>query len=235
MDRDQVNCLHYLYQGDPSKRLTPEVLFGLDSKPSLVWCSSDTVAPLTNSGILQEDGGAVSLPDWCLSFIDQVEDQLRRLPQPDYAFGYPFSAPIRKQGQPRPAFLAISYAPKFDPIKTCILEAARRSNFTCEVTGDLTGPGNIMDQVWQGIRSSDVVVADVTDSNANVMIEVGMAAALGKEVIVLGEEAMLPFDIRQWRKITYDRQQLPALQQSLMSAFGSVSARYPYEGREPRF
>jgi nucleoside 2-deoxyribosyltransferase len=92
-----------------------------------------------------------------------------------------------------------------------------------------------MDQVWRGIRSADVVIADVTGSNANVMIEVGMAAALGKEVIVLGEEATLPFDIRQWRKITYDRRQLQALQHSLLTAFGSVSARYPYEGEEPRF
>jgi nucleoside 2-deoxyribosyltransferase len=177
----------------------------------------------------------VSLPNWCVNFIDQVEDQLRHLPQPDCAFGYPFSAPIRKQGEPRPAFLAISYAPKFDPIKACVLQAARESNFCCEVTGDLAAPGTIMDQVWQGIRCADVVVADVTESNANVMIEIGMAAALGKEVIVIGENATLPFDIRHWRKITYDRRQLPTLQHSLLTAFGSVSARYPYEGKEPRF
>jgi hypothetical protein len=187
------------------------VLFGLSGKPPLVWCRTDTVAPLTTGGILQDDNQTVSLPDWCVSFIDQVEGQLRHLPQPDYAFGYPFSAPIRKQGEPRPAFLAISYAPEFDPIKTCVLDAARGSNFHCEVTGDLNSPGNIMDQVWRGIRSADVVIADVTGSHANVMIEVGMAAALGKEVIVLGEEATLPFDIRQWRKITYDRRQLQAL------------------------
>jgi hypothetical protein len=68
-------------------------------------------------------GDPLTAPNWCLSFIDQVEKQLRSLPQPDFVFGYPFSASIRKPGQPRPAFLAISYAPQFDEVKGVIVEA----------------------------------------------------------------------------------------------------------------
>src|SRR4051812_40562992 len=114
MDRDQVNCIHYLYQGDPDRRLTRKQLYGTAGDPPLVWCGADTVAPLVSNGILQEKGGAVTMPAWCLTFVDQVENQLRTLPQPDFAFGYPFSAQIRKPGVPRPAFLAISYAQAFE-------------------------------------------------------------------------------------------------------------------------
>ncbi len=81
-----------------------------------------------------------------------------------------------------------------------------------------------MDQVWQGIRGADVVVADVTGSNPNVMIEVGMAAALGKEVIVISQSDMLPFDIRHWRRITYAPADLPRLEEELVRTFGAVSA-----------
>ena len=131
MDRDQVNCLHDLYQGDPARRLTYQMLSGT---PRLVWCGNDTIAPLVNSQILSRDGDAVMTPDWCVSFIDEVENQHRSLPQPDFVFGYPFSAPIRKPGQRRPAFVAISYAPHFGDVKDVILEAGAAANFNCEVT-----------------------------------------------------------------------------------------------------
>jgi hypothetical protein len=170
-----------------------------------------------------------------LSFIDQVENQLRSLPQPDFVFGYPFSAPIRQPGQPRPAFVAISYAPQFADIKAAIVAAGAAANFTCEVTGDLNTPGDIMNQVWQGIRGADVVVAEITGSNPNVMIEVGMAAALGKEVIVVSQSDSLPFDIKHWRRITYDAADPGSLRAKLEQAFAGVTARYPFEGPEPRF
>ena len=116
-----------------------------------------------------------------------------------------------------------------------MLQAAATASFRCEVTGDLASPGTIMDQVWQGIRGADMVVADITGANPNVMIKVGLAAALGKEVIVITQDQGLPFDIRHWRKIAYAADRLPELEGELVAAFGAVSARYPYEGPEPRF
>jgi Nucleoside 2-deoxyribosyltransferase len=236
MDRDQVNCLHYLYQGSLSQGLNQRLSLSQLFNADLVWCSGDTSTMLLRSGLLQVENDAVSLPDWGVVFIHEVEAQLRSgPPRPDYAFGYPFSAAIRKPGEARPAFLAIPYEPVFESIKTCVLDCARLSNFQCEITGDLARAGDIMDQVWQGIRGADVVIADVTGNNANVMMEVGMAVALGKEVMVLGEGETLPFDIRQWRKFTYNRRDLQPLRDWLMAAFRSVSARYPYEGKEPHF
>ena len=234
MDRDQVNCIHHLYQGDPAPRITRAVLYGQTGVPGLVWCNSDKVEPLLG-GILQEDSEGLGLLPGCFNFLDRVEDQLRQLPRPDYAFGYPFSTRIRKPGEARPAFLAIPYSPPFDDVKPCVIEACRSKSFQCEVTGDLSLPGAIMDQVWQGIRSADVVIADITGDNPNVLFEVGLSAALGKEVIVISQKETLPFDIRGWRRIQYAADELRRLSGELAAALASVSPRYPFEGSEPQF
>ena len=234
MDRDQVNCIHHLYQGDPADRIARAVLYGQTGGPKLVWCNSDTVEPLLG-GILQEGAEGLELLPGCFNFLDRVEDQLRQLPKPDYAFGYPFSARIRKPGEARPAFLAIPYSPLFDGVKFRVVEACRSKSFRCDVTGDLSAPGAIMDQVWQGIRSADVVIADITGDNPNVLFEVGLSAALGKEVIVMSQNETLPFDIRGWRRIHYDPDELGRLSEELAVALASVSPRYPFEGPEPRF
>ena len=233
MDRDMVNCLHYLYQW---RQLTRAQLEERDPKKRLFWCPGDTGEPLGNRKILLGDwGGPFTLNPGVYDLIDMIEDQLRSMPKPDYAFGYPFSAAIREQGSVRPAFLAISYAPEFEPVKTLVRKAAAAVGFECEVTGDLKTPGNIMDQVWTGIRGADVVVAEITGRNANVFYEIGLAHALGKEVILISQESDAPFDIKASRRVTYQTSDLEGLRKQLEAAFAAISARYPHEGPEPRF
>jgi hypothetical protein len=239
MDRDQVNCLHYLYQGRIPGHRGPipgiPVDWPSELRQLLFWCPYDTLSPLTNDKLVEEHQGALVLPPWCLSFVDEVEKQLRNMPNPNFVFGYPLSAQIREPGERRPAFVAIPYRRQFDEVKAAIQEAAQAANFHCEVTGDLAKPGTIMDQVWQGIRGADVVIADITGHNPNVMYEVGLAAALGKEVIITTQRQNLPFDIRHWRTIRYKPDRLDLLKDDLEAGFRAVSARYPHEGPEPRF
>jgi hypothetical protein len=164
-----------------------------------------------------------------------IEDQLRSMPKPDYAFGYPFSAAIPSQGSVRPAFLAIPYRPEFELIKKAVNKAGKAAGYKCEVTGDLATPGNIMDQVWTGIRGSDAVVADITGGNVNVFYEIGLAQALGKEIILISQEQDAPFDIRAFRRVDYNASDPRGLTKKLEEAFAAISARYPHEGDETRF
>ena len=234
MDRDMVNCLHYLYQ---LGELTPTQLNENDPRKRLFWCVPDTGHPLQGREIVITDPqtGFWKLAPGIFDLIDMLESQLRSMPKPDYALGYPISAAIRAQGKMRPAFLAISYAPAFEPVKLAVREAAVSANFECEVTGDLAAAGNIMDQVWQGIRGADAVVADITGENPNVFYEIGLAHALGKEVILISQKSEAPFDIRSSRRFTYDSSDLESLKTKLVAAFGEITARYPHEGNEPRF
>lgn len=71
--------------------------------------------------------------------------------------------------------------------------------------GDLFHTGKIIEQVWQGIHSAKVLVAELTTRNPNVFYELGLAHALGKPVVLVsaGEEDV-PFDLRHIRVIFYD-------------------------------
>ena len=179
MDRDMVNCLHYLYQWG---QLSEVQLDAGDPERRLFWCDPDTRHPLAGRKIVLEDPqtGDMKLSPGVYELIDMIESQLRSMPKPDFAFGFPISAAIRAQGKTRPAFLAISYAPQFEPVKLAVKEAAALMHFEIEVTGDLSAAGNIMDQVWQGIRGADAVVADVTGKNPNVFYEIGLPCLVGE-------------------------------------------------------
>lgn len=78
----------------------------------------------------------------------------------------------------------------------------------------------LYEKIVTGIQKSDVFIADVTNANANVMIELGIAIQLNKNVIIVTGQAInrLPFDIRGLKANRYDsaddlitqvKQQLP--------------------------
>jgi hypothetical protein len=62
----------------------------------------------------------------------------------------------------------------------------------------------IMEDVWKGIFSSRVVIADLTGRNPNVFYELGICHTLGKEVILMTQKPEdVPFDIQHLRYIVY--------------------------------
>jgi len=65
--------------------------------------------------------------------------------------------------------------------------------------------GKIIDQIWSGIQSSKVLIAELTGRNPNVYYELGLAHASGKPVVlVCSSEADVPFDLRHIRVIYYE-------------------------------
>jgi hypothetical protein len=175
MDRDIVNAIHRMYYGavDPQELL--DQLWSPDSKPDL--------AALT----CWEDGKWV-LPPQLLFFLKAVEIQMSILPTPDFAFSFPLKQLPRKEGEKRPAFIAMPYGPCWaDSVKATVVRTATKEGFDAEVSGDLNRPGTILNQIWQGIRKAEVVVAEITGNNPNVFYEMGLAHALGKEVLVLSQ------------------------------------------------
>jgi len=58
---------------------------------------------------------------------------------------------------------------------------------------------NILAKIITGIEEADLIVADLTDTNPNVLYELGVAHALGKPTILIAETVeRLPFDIRSY-------------------------------------
>jgi len=73
----------------------------------------------------------------------------------------PFAEPIG-------GYYASIYEPAIEKAK---LKAIRAD-------ADLYGTGKIIDQIWHGINSARVLVAELTDRNPNVLYELGLAHAL---------------------------------------------------------
>jgi antitoxin component of RelBE/YafQ-DinJ toxin-antitoxin module len=69
----------------------------------------------------------------------------------------------------------------------------------------IAAPGEITDQVFRHLRDDDVVIADVSGANANVMYELGLRHSINKLTIQIGEYGQLPFDLRNIRTIQFSR------------------------------
>jgi hypothetical protein len=103
----------------------------------------------------------------------------------------------------------------FDSVSAAIAKAAERAGM-----GYLRGdhhkePGVIMSQVIESMRTAEVVVADITFHNPNVMYELGIAHQLfGPERVVIltqSSEFSEVFDIHQFRQFQYSPDNLTAL------------------------
>jgi hypothetical protein len=100
----------------------------------------------------------------------------------------PFSLPIGN-------YYNLIYEPA---IRKAGLNAIRADN-------DIFGTGKIIDQIWNGISSSKVLIAELTQRNPNVYYELGIAHALKKPVVlVCSNEEDVPFDLKHIRVIYYD-------------------------------
>ncbi len=70
---------------------------------------------------------------------------------------------------------------------------------------EIFGTGKIIDQVWRGINTAKVLVAELTTRNPNVFYELGLAHALRKPVVLVSSnEGDVPFDLHHIRVIYYD-------------------------------
>lgn len=69
---------------------------------------------------------------------------------------------------------------------------------------EVHGTNTITRDIWEKVNRARFIVADLTGQNPNVFYEVGLAHALGKEVILLTQSMEdVPFDLKSLRCIVY--------------------------------
>lgn len=71
--------------------------------------------------------------------------------------------------------------------------------------GDEDNQQNILADIIPPIYNADIVLADLTNLNANVMYELGIAHSFNKKTIIITRDEMskLPFDLKQYRTKGY--------------------------------
>jgi nucleoside 2-deoxyribosyltransferase len=118
-------------------------------------------------------------------------------------------------------FVALAFVPEMEQLCSDYIVPAISSAGLRKVSTDAAMSGDITQQILDAIERARVVIGLLDDRrqspdsngrqiNANVMYEVGFAHALGKPtVLITGDSADLPFDLRVHWVITYsERDQL---------------------------
>ena len=92
----------------------------------------------------------------------------------------------------------------FNTVYRTIQAAAAEAGFECNRADDIWQNPAIIDDVISLIDRSTVVICDCTDRNPNVFYELGIAHALGREVIIITQSSGdIPFDLRHLRYVHY--------------------------------
>jgi hypothetical protein len=104
------------------------------------------------------------------------------------------------------AFVLMPHTKEFDDIFNYVIKPAMETNDLSVLKADnIYQPGNILSQVWHEIRSAEVIVADVSDHNPNVIFELGLCYGIQRCPIILTRDpAELPFNLRNLRYIHYE-------------------------------
>lgn len=108
-----------------------------------------------------------------------------------------------------------SFAEIYEPVKSRLLERWDINDGPLIVKEDesqasremfISRNKQLYEMIVSGIKKSDVFLADVTNANANVMMELGIAIQLNKNVIILiGQDRnRLPFDIQGFKAEKYN-------------------------------
>jgi hypothetical protein len=85
--------------------------------------------------------------------------------------------------------------------------------------------GLLKDKIARSINAADVIIADCTGANPNVLYELGMAHALGKETILITADTAetAPTDIRAYEFIPYQPYDEQKLVTQLKQALASIT------------
>lgn len=87
-----------------------------------------------------------------------------------------------------------------------IQNAVREAGYLCERADLSSFTGDVMEWVKKRIRSASLVIADLTNANPNVYLEVGYAWGAGIPTVLLAQEQdHLKFDVKGQRCILYGR------------------------------
>jgi hypothetical protein len=86
-----------------------------------------------------------------------------------------------------------------------IRPAVEEFGLKCIRGDEIYSKPQIMSDIWNSIRRSRLMIAELTNRNANVFYEVGLAHAIGKPIILLTRnEGDVPFDLQSLRYSSYN-------------------------------
>jgi hypothetical protein len=101
-------------------------------------------------------------------------------------------------------FVLIPFTGAFFGLYDEVIKPTLAKNFRVMKANDIFSATPIMEDIWEYINKSRLIVADVTGKNPNVFYELGIAHTVGKTVIIITQDDNdVPFDLKHIRYIKY--------------------------------
>jgi hypothetical protein len=132
-----------------------------------------------------------------------------------------------RSGSKAHVFVAMPFRDEMDDVYHYgIQSAVKAAGFLCERADLSTFTGDVLEWVRSRIRSATLVVADLTDANPNVYLEVGYAWGIGVPTVFVVKSAdQLKFDVRGQRCLVYKK--IKELEDSLTAELRSLRGHGP--------
>ncbi|MEL7755461.1 hypothetical protein AAG601_06590 [Citromicrobium bathyomarinum] len=168
------------------------------------------VPPLTNSVIYanrlaldMHDNFEFSRNHWAVKEVDLYRFLLRNV-RPRRQRPTVFNIPEHENIEPELASAMMPFDAGFNDVYAAIQEAALNAGLRCRRADDIWENPAVIQDVVSLIDRSRVVICDCSGRNPNVFYEAGIAHTLGREVILITQNAEdIPFDLRHLRYVQY--------------------------------
>jgi hypothetical protein len=112
---------------------------------------------------------------------------------------------VPKPSDKKRVFVAMALAEEFEDVyQFGIYDVVRRCGYVCERVDEAALSGSIVDQITDGIRNAELVIADLSGERPNVYLEVGFAWGINRKVVLLArEQTRLHFDLSHHKCIFF--------------------------------
>lgn len=102
-------------------------------------------------------------------------------------------------------FVLMPFRAEYDEIYQDIIKPLlEEMGYHCLRADEIYGSRAIVQDIWEHIQISGLIIADMTDRNPNVFYELGLSHACGKNVILITQSIEdVPFDLRHLRCVVY--------------------------------
>ncbi len=114
-------------------------------------------------------------------------------------------APIGNEHAPDGSPELLAFEENLEIYEKVILPACARHGIVPVRADGIADSGEITEQICRHVGQDDIVIADLTGGNPNVIYELGIRHTTGKPVIHIGEHGQLPFDLSHIRTGMFKR------------------------------
>ena len=180
-----------------------------DREIALEYVYDPTIPPIPNARLeemaieLDIARFEFSRTHWAVKDVDLFKVLMRNM-QPRRQQPRVFRISDPERIEPSLVSAMMPFDPRFDGVYAKLQEVAENLDLRCRRADDIWENPEVIQDVVSLIDHSQVVICDCSGRNANVFYEIGIAHSLGREVILITQNAAdIPFDLRHLRYVEY--------------------------------